>query len=470
VGARYRARVKRVLSILLFVAATFSPRPSAFAKSTVYVVSIREDITHNTLFLVRRALREAAGKKADALVLDMETNGGRVDATEEIIKLLEHAPMKTYTFVNPKAFSAGAYIAAATDKIFMAPGSVIGAATPLILAPGGGGVAELPKDIQEKMTSAMRALIRATAQEKGHNPDVFEAMVDRELGLTIEGVEVVAKGKLLTLTNKEAGQAYGLPPKPLLSAGTVKSLDELLATVSLTGAVVERVEPYGFEVAARWITALSPLLILVGLVAIYLEIKAPGLGAPAIVALICFGVYFAGFFVAGLAGWEEVALFVVGLGLVAVEVIFPGHLLSGVAGTLLIIGALVMAMIQRWPGGPVWPGWADLQGPLLRVTGGFVGSVVVTMILGHYLPKSSLFAKMELGASTSSAAGYTSAIGTAKSLLGATGIADTQLRPSGKGKFGDELVDVVTEGELIERGVSIKITQVQGARVVVTRV
>src|SRR5438552_15376748 len=126
----------------------------AGGSNTVCVIAIREEITHNTLFLVRRGLHEAAAKHASAVILDMETNGGRVDVTEEIIQLLERAPVKTYTYVNPKAFSAGAYIAAATDKIFMAPGSVIGAATPLMLGPE--GVANLPKAIEEKMNSAMR--------------------------------------------------------------------------------------------------------------------------------------------------------------------------------------------------------------------------------------------------------------------------------------------------------------------------
>src|SRR5881296_3333764 len=260
---------------------------------TVFVIDVREDITHNTLFLLRRGLHEAAAKNARAVILDMETNGGRVDVTEEIIQLLEHATVKTYTYVNPKAFSAGAYIAAATDKIYMAPGSVIGAATPLMLGPD--GVATLPKAVEEKMNSAMRALVRATAQQKGHNPDVFEAMVDADRGLTINGKEITPKGKLLTLTSEEARQLYGTPAKPLLSAGTVKTLDELLAKVNLAGATVEHVKPYGFEVAARWITVISPLLIMVGLVAIYLELKAPGLGVPTVVAVICFGIYFAGF-------------------------------------------------------------------------------------------------------------------------------------------------------------------------------
>ena len=133
----------------------------------VCVLTIHEEITHNTLYLVRRGLREAEEKKAAAVVLEMRTNGGLVDVTEEIIRLLERAPMKTYTYVDDKAYSAGAYIAAATDKIFMAPGSVIGAATPIMV--GGSGVQELSKSYEEKLTSAMRARIRATAQEKGHD-------------------------------------------------------------------------------------------------------------------------------------------------------------------------------------------------------------------------------------------------------------------------------------------------------------
>ena len=170
-------------------------RAEEAAPKTVCVLTIHEEITHNTLYLVRRGLREAEEKKAAAVVLDMRTNGGRVDVTEEIIRLLERVPMKTYTFVNDKAYSAGAYIAAATDKIFMAPGSVIGAATPVMMGPDS-GVQALPKSYEEKLSSAMRARIRATAQEKGHNPDVFEAMVDADRGLTVQGKEITAKGKL----------------------------------------------------------------------------------------------------------------------------------------------------------------------------------------------------------------------------------------------------------------------------------
>ena len=180
-----RAVMLAALVFVVFGAAGTPSRADEASSKTVCVLTIHEDITRNTVYLIRRGLRDAEEKRAAALVLDMQTNGGRVDATEEIIRLLENAPMKTYTFVNDKAYSAGAYIAAATDKIFMSPGSVIGAATPVIL--GESGVQELPKSYEEKLSSAMRARIRATAQEKGYNPDVFEAMVDAGLAASRGG-------------------------------------------------------------------------------------------------------------------------------------------------------------------------------------------------------------------------------------------------------------------------------------------
>ncbi len=360
------------------------------------------------------------------------------------------------------------YIAAATDKIFMAPGSVIGAATPIMV--GSSGVQELPKSYEEKLTSAMRARIRATAQEKGHNPEVFEAMVDADLGLTIDGKEIVPKGKLLTLTNEEAAHVYGHPAEPLLSAGTVKSLDELLAKVGLAGARTFEVAPSGFEQLARWITTISPLLIMIGFLALYIELSHPGVTLPAVVAVACFAIYFLGYFVAGLAGWEEVGLFAFGIILLALEFfLFPGHFVSAALGTVAVLAALVLAMAGHLPGGPFLPSWQELQVPLMKVFGSTIGAALAAMLLGRYLPESTLFRKMELRAATNTTEGYSASTGEAKALLGATGVAETNLRPSGKGRFGEKLVDVVTEGDLVEKGKRITIVEVQGSRVVVRK-
>jgi membrane-bound serine protease (ClpP class) len=106
---------------------------------------------------------------------------------------------------------------------------------------------------------------------------------------------------------------------------------------------------------------------------------------------------------------------------------------------------------------------------LVKVLLSFTGSTIVMAILAKYLPQSSFFQRMELATTTSNAHGYTTAKTEAAAVVGATGIAATQLRPSGLGQFGENVVDVVTEGDLIEKGASIRITEVQGSRVVVTR-
>src|SRR6266850_3135759 len=131
----------------------------------VYVLPIRDDIMAPLVYIVRRGVKEAIEAKADLLVLDMETNGGRVDTTEEIIQILNQFKGQTVTFVNTKAFSAGAFISVATQKIFMTPGSVIGAAAPIIISPGGGGVEKTPETYEVKMTSAVSALVRASAEK-----------------------------------------------------------------------------------------------------------------------------------------------------------------------------------------------------------------------------------------------------------------------------------------------------------------
>jgi len=447
----------------LLMAATLPAR--AATNATVCVVSIREEITHNTLFLVRRALNEAAARQAAALVLDIDTNGGRVDATEDIMRLLQHAPMPAYAFVNQKAFSAGSFIAAATDKIFMASGSVIGAAMPVMAVPGE-GAKELPKGYQEKMSSAVRALVRTAAQQNGHNPDVFEAMVDPDVELKLDDKVISEKGKLLTLTDQEAAREYGTPPKPLLSAGTLDSIDELLSQVGLAGATIFRVEPAGFEVLGRWLTAIGPLLMMVGFVAIYLEMKTPGIGVPALVAAVCFALYFVGQFAAGLAGWEDVAIFALGVALLAVEIlVLPGFGVTGILGIGFILTSLVLAMTHRFPGGPVLPAWPAVQIPMLKVLMSFAGSVVAMMLLARWLPQTSLFRRLELSATSASPS-----IGQDALPVGATGVAETMLRPAGKGRFDGRLVDVMTEGDLIEAGAAIRIVEVRGSRVAVERI
>src|SRR5688572_25313824 len=158
--------------LCLSVLAGFS-KPASLAATTngnkkVFVLPVRNDIMPPLVYLIRRGVKEAMAADADLLVLDMETNGGRVDTTREIIAILNQFDGDTVTFVNKDAFSAGAFIAVATKKIYMAPESVIGAAAPVIVAPGQSGVQTVPDTYERKMTSAVKAMVRATAGKNGH--------------------------------------------------------------------------------------------------------------------------------------------------------------------------------------------------------------------------------------------------------------------------------------------------------------
>jgi membrane-bound serine protease (ClpP class) len=464
-----RMLVSAVLAAVGILSASMPLTAKEAANDIVYVISVKEDISRSTVYLVRRGLNEAAAAGARAVVVDMDTFGGRVDSAESIMKLLNRAPSPVYTYVDTKAISAGALISAATDKIYMAPGSVIGDAAPIMVTPGE-GAKDVPPTLKEKMNSGLRALVRSVAQENGHNPEVFEAMIDPDLELKIGDKMICEKGRLLTLTHKEAEQLVGDPPKSLLSAGTKDSLDAVLKAAHLDGMELRKVEPHGFEVLARWIEPIAPLLIGLGFLAIIIEFYTPGIGIPSIGAAICFGIFFIGYFAAGLAGWEDVALFVIGLVLLAIEVfVIPGFGVVGILGIGLILTSLLMTMTERWPGGPILPAVPDLVPPLMNLGIGIVVAAVAGVIVVRYLPRTTLFKGLELATELNAKQGFSSGGNEWDHLVGATGVAETALRPSGKGRFDGQYVDVATDGDLIDKGTAIRITRVEGSRVYVDR-
>ncbi|MEY2550724.1 MAG: hypothetical protein QOG12_868, partial [Verrucomicrobiota bacterium] len=352
-----------------------------------------------------------------------------------------------------------------TQHIYMAPASAIGAAAP-VLSSG----EDLPVTQRDKTISYWSALIRGSATKNGHNPDIGEAFMDKEKEVKIGDRVVHAKGTLLTLNAQEATELIN--GKPLLAEGIVNSVDDLVKKAGLGGAVVA-VEPSGFERLAFWITALAPLLLLLGIICAYLEFKMPGVSMPGIIAAICFALFFAGHYLAGLAGWEVVALFVLGVIFVLVEILFFAHstIVFGVVGVFLMLGSLLWAMIDRYPGETFFPTGDMLAIPVRNLFFSLVAAVAIIMVLARYLPQTSLyrrFALMTTNPPGPSLAGAPRQFATAIDLTpGMPGTAQTMLRPSGKARFADHLVDVVTEGEFVAAETPITVVQKDGMRVVV---
>src|SRR3982751_805833 len=452
-----------VVSICLafmFAVAAPAPAHNAIQKGDVVVVPLHGEVAPSLLAFLRRAVKTAESNDASAVVFDMNTYGGRLDIATEIVNALNQIKIPTYTFINTNAGSAGALIVMATQHIFMAPVSAIGAAAP-ILSTG----EDLPATAKEKAISYWSALIRGSATKNGHNPDVAEAFMNKDKEIKIGNRVVHQKGAVLTLNAQEATERIN--GRPLLAEGVADSVNDLIKKAGLKGNKVT-IEATGFEQIAFWITALAPLLLLGGILGAYLEFKIPEASLPGIISAICFALFFLGHYLAGLAGWEVVALFVLGLSLVLIEILFFAHstIVFGVLGVLLMLASMLWAMIDRYPEQPFFPTGDMLAVPLRNLFIALISAAIVIALLAKYLPRTSFyrrFALMTTNPPGPSLAGVPRAFATAIDLSpGTEGISLSILRPSGKARFADHVVDVVTEGEFIAPQTPITIIQTDG--------
>ena len=453
-----------VVSCLATATAT-AQASEAIDKGDVVVVPLHGEVAPSLLAFLRRAVKTAESNEASAIIFDMNTYGGRLDTATDIVNVLNQTKIPTYTFINTNAGSAGSLIALATQHIFMAPVSAIGAAAP-ILSTG----EDLPATAKEKTISYWSALIRGSATKSGHNPDVAEAFMNKDKEVKIGDRIVHPKGAVLTLNAQEATERIN--GKPLLAEGVADSVDDLIKKAGLKGNEVT-IEPTGFEQFAFWITALAPLLLLGGILGAYLEFKIPGVTWPGVISVICFALFFLGHYLAGLAGWEVVALFILGMVLVLIEILFFAHstIIFGVVGVFLMLASLLWTMIDRYPGQNFFPTGKMLAIPLLNMFIAIIGSFIVIALLARYLPRTSIyrrFALMDSNPPGPSLAGVPRQFATALTLTpGTQGTAVTVLRPSGKARFADHVVDVVTEGEFIAPQTPVMVLQTDGMRVVV---
>jgi membrane-bound serine protease (ClpP class) len=419
--------------------------PAQAAQAPVYRVPVSGIIELGLAPFVERTVREAESAGASAIVLDIETPGGRVDAAQRITTAVRNTDVPVYAFVNMHAHSAGAMIALSADEIYMRPGSVIGAATPVT---GEGETAP------EKIVSAMRAEMRALAETRGLDPRIAEAMVDDQIA--IEGV--IAAGQLLTLTASEAVS--------LGYAREAADWDGLLEELGLAGAQVYTAEINWAERVVRFLThpAVAPMLLSLGFLGIIMEVKTAGFGIAGLVGASALTAFFGSHLLLGLAGWEEIILLVVGVTLLAVEMfVIPGFGIAGILGALAILAAFYLSMVGHMATG------ADYAQAFGMLSLSLIVVIVAGWALLRHLGRSSRVAGssgLMLGDATTRETGFLSAVVRAE-LVGTVGVALTDLRPAGAGRFGAERVDVVSDANWIEAGTPIRIVRSDGYRHVV---
>lgn len=400
---------------------------------------------------VQRALRLAESEGAAALVLEINTFGGRVDAAVQIRDALIDSKVRTVAFVNKRAISAGALISLAAHQIAMSGGGTIGAATPV--QSSGTGSAPLPTE--EKAVSYVRKEFRATAESRGRPAALAEAMVDSDV--VVAGL--VEKGKLLTLTTEEA-----LAHKVV--EFRADSLEDALAQAGLGGAEVRRLTPNWAENVVRFLThpLVSSLLVSVAMLGILLELRTPGFGVPGLVGVASLGLFLWGHWLVALAGWEEMLLVLAGIVLLLLELlVIPGFGIAGVLGIVAILAGLLLSMIG--------PGNTPQLIAMVAVRVGFalVLAVALSLVLLRFMTRLPVGRKLVLQTRLDTGHGYASPPDSDTALLGKHGRARSTLRPAGIAEIEGRRIDVVTDGEMVNAGEPVVVVRVDGNRVVVQR-
>ena len=420
-------------------------------RPVVYLAPIEGMIDLGLAPFVRRVLDEAAAAGAAAVILEVNTFGGRVDAAVLIRDTLLGSRIRTVAFVNKRAISAGALISLAAERIIMADGGTIGAATPVEL--GAPGAPAQP--VAEKTVSYMRKEFRATAESRKRPPLLAEAMVDADV--TIPGV--IAKGKLLTLTTQEA-------LKHGLADARADTLDAVLASLDLAGAEVRRVTPTWAETLVRFLThpVVSSLLMTIGILGIIVEIRTPGFGVPGSLGVASLALFFWGHWLVRLAGWEELLLLGIGVILLAIEIfVTPGFGLIGVLGLAALVGGLGLSLVGAGAT------WAVVVTAVGQVAASLLLAIAVSLALLRVLPRLPFGRRLVLETELTANEGFASAPETDRAWLGKRGTAASMLRPAGIADIEGERVDVVSEGEFIDAGERLAVVRVDGNRIVVRR-
>ncbi|KAF0152484.1 MAG: YqeZ [Ignavibacteria bacterium] len=436
-------KVKIILAVLLsFFLSSLIPAQK------VYIANIEGDIDLGLAPYVKRVVKEAESSSAKAIIFKINTFGGRVDAATQIKDAILNSKVKTIAFIDKRAISAGALIALSCEKIVMVPGASMGAATV---------VDQEGKRQAEKYQSYMRSEMRATAEKTGRRTDIAQAMVDETV--------VVAdlqddSTKLVTLTTEEA-------VKYKMADTTLTTIEEVKKVYGLMNEEDVVIQSNWAEDIVRFLNnpIISSLLIMIGMIGLFTEIKTPGWGLAGTAGLIALALFFGTSYILQLATIWEILIFVIGVILLIVEIfVFPGFGIAGFAGVVLMILGLFFGLISDLD----IASSSSISIAIVQIAGSFIMTGIFLYFLWKYLPKSVVFNKLVLQDNISAKSGY-AANTQFEQLVGTSGITMTDLRPSGTAILNGLRVDVISDGDFIQKGSNVTVIRVEGSKVVVEK-
>lgn len=390
-------------------------------------------------------LEKAEEIDADYVILELDTYGGALNDADDIRTRILNFDRPIYTFINKDAASAGALISIACDSIYMAKGSSIGAAT--VVTQDGAAA-------PDKYQSYMRSIMRSTAEAKGRNPRMAEAMVDEDIDLD----SIATEGKILTLSTSEAIK-YGF------CEAEVSNIDDIMKR---SGVEDYELQEFKLGTTEKIISLflnpfVSGILILIIIGGIYFELQTPGVGFPILASIVAIILYFVPNYLNGLAANWEIVMFIVGIILIAVEVfVIPGFGVAGVLGLICTVGALVLVMLNNDMFDFSFVGADEIFISVATVLAGMLGAIVIMFFGGARLLNSNVFKRIALQEVQEGSQGYTSTFYKEKSLVGKKGKTYTRLRPSGRIEIDGEIYDAFTRGNFIDEGVEVVVISDEG--------
>ncbi|AIQ19938.1 serine protease [Paenibacillus sp. FSL H7-0357] len=407
----------------------------------VFIIPVDQEIERGLQSFLERGFEEAAKYGAVLIVLEIDTPGGLVDSAEQIGQMVRDSEIPTAAYVKGDAASAGSYIALNANSIIMKPGSMIGAAS--LVDMNGKSVDDA------KMVSYWKSKMVGAASLNGRDPEIAAGMMDVNL--------VVNKPELGV--NKAQGQIIALTSDEALKAGYADHLadtpEEAITLLGYSTDDIFRVEHTGAEKMSHFLTnpIIMTILLFIGIAGIVIELLVPGFGAPGIIGTLAFALYFFGNYVAGFAGAETWLLFILGLVMLVLELFVPSFGILGLLGSVSLVAGVVRAAFS-------------LEHAFLNLGIAFAAATVVIAIVAVVFKERGIWNRFILRDSLTKEQGFVPVL-EKLSLIGASGVSITPLRPAGTALVGNERVDVVTEGSFISSGVPVSVVKVEGGRVVV---
>ena len=431
---------------------------SVLYSDTVYRIPIEGTIDLGLPPFINRMLQEAKSMDAEVIVFDINTFGGRVDAATQIKDAILGVDIKTVAFVNRRAISAGALITLSCEQVYMAGGGLIGAATAVDMS---------GKKGSEKVISFMREEMASTAEKRGRSKDIARGMVDEELAFThlvingdsvlVDDIEGQKEGKLISLTTDQAIK-YGI------ADGSAETIDALLDSLGYSTAELIETSENWSEKIVRFLTdpVVASLLTTFGFLGILFELQSPGWGIPGFVGLACLILSLSVSYIAELATMSDMLFVFAGLGLILLEMlVIPGFGIVGLGGIGFMLYGLYLLLLPDVPVGEEIMEQA-MDGFII----GLIGAAIGLVLLIRLMMKTKFWNQLTSPDIQKKEDGYSNTQGW-ETLDGLTGVADTDLHPSGWVKIGEQRVFVVSEGGFIDQGKEITVLSVDGNRVLV---